>query len=252
MTRLEVVWARHGQAEHNVLIDAGRKAEGRALLDPPLTALGLEQARGLAGSLAQVVQGGELEEAPAVALSSLVDAVVTSPMTRALETVEAAFGPEPPVPVLVTSLHTETGIPQEGDEVAGTPCQKGSPLPELEVRGGQGRRGQASVSHPGRGSFMKCAIPWALNDVVQARFPGFDFSAVHADGQWQCADETSGYFHPLAAPERLRLFRDWLEALPFGRILVVGHSGFFKRFLGGSKMKNCQAMAMPLEETLVE
>uniref|UniRef100_A0A7S2WF80 Uncharacterized protein n=1 Tax=Rhizochromulina marina TaxID=1034831 RepID=A0A7S2WF80_9STRA len=208
------VWARHGQAEHNVLIDAGMKTEGRGVLDPPLTDLGRDQAVGLQQSLVAALLG--TEEGPLPPLSDLVDAVVTSPMSRALETTQAAFGSAPAVPVLVTSLHTETGVPVPGDEVAGQNCQKGSALPGL-----------------------------------MSRFPNFDFTSVQEDGQWQCADEACGFFHPMPALERLLLFREWLEALPYQRVLVVGHSGFFKRFLGGSKMQNCQAIILPLEETRV-
>lgn len=127
-------WARHGQAEHNVLIDAGRKAEGRGLLDPPLTEAGREQAAGLAASLAALSLPEQGAEAVADGIQSQVDVVVTSPMTRALETAEIAVGTAE-VPVIVTSLHTETGIPQPGDEVAGQNCQKGSSLALQKVGG---------------------------------------------------------------------------------------------------------------------
>ena len=79
-------FVRHGEGEHNALIDAG-KAEGdaakteagRNVLDPRLTARGREQAAGLRAKL-------QAEGAGAFEL------VVTSPLSRALETAQIAFG----------------------------------------------------------------------------------------------------------------------------------------------------------------
>ena len=79
-------FVRHGEGEHNALIDAG-KAEGdaakteagRDLLDPRLTARGREQAAALRARLQ--AEGG-----------AAFELVVTSPLSRALETAQIAFG----------------------------------------------------------------------------------------------------------------------------------------------------------------
>ena len=182
---------RHGEAQQNVLINAGDKAAGRAILDPRLTELGEEQARSLGASLASS--------------DRTFDLVVTSPLSRALQTTQLAFAHAPDARVVVTSLHTENGILVDGDPVAGNPCQRGRSVDELK-----------------------------------AEFPAFDFGGVDAT-QW-ASDERGGFFNPLAVPDRLEVFRTYLHALPEGaRVLVVGHSGFWKKLLGQEqKMANCE------------
>ena len=69
------------------------------------------------------------------------------------------------------------------------------------------------------------------------------------NGSAGCADEAQwttdgrgGSFHPLGVAERLELFRTFLHGLPEdAAVLVVGHSGFWKKFLGqDQKMANCE------------
>merc|ERR1712079_651055 len=109
-------FTRHGEAIHNPLINAKRKAEGRAILDPELTDLGIKQAKTLQEQVKQQV--------PEIAV------VITSPLTRALQTTQLAFGSD--VKVVVTPLHTESGFAVEGDPVAGNPCQRGKAATELQ------------------------------------------------------------------------------------------------------------------------
>ena len=184
---------RHGEAAHNPLITAGDKAAGRAILDPKLTALGTEQATALGAKLTESNQS--------------FDIVVTSPLSRALQTTALACPAECAARrVVVTSLHTENGIPVEGDPVAGNPCQRGAPLAEL-----------------------------------RADYPTFDFAGCADEAQWT-TDGRGGSFHPLGVAERLELFRTFLHGLPEdAAVLVVGHSGFWKKFLGqDQKMANCE------------
>jgi len=54
-----------------------------------------------------------------------------------------------------------------------------------------------------------------------------------------------GYAHPESAEARLAPFRIWLKSLPEGDIVVVGHSGFFDKFLG-VQMDNCELLG-PVE-----
>lgn len=172
-------------------------AKGRGILDPTLTETGRSQAEELRKS---VVELGPF------------DAVVTSPMTRALQTTAIAIESLDGVPILVTSLHTETGISVDGDDVAGQPCQRGSSLESL-----------------------------------REKFPHMDFSPVEQDAQWISADGADGFFHPSTADERTTLFTQWLQELPFARVLVIGHSGFFKRYLAQDvKMGNCEIVERPL------
>lgn len=76
---------RHGQAEHNVLFESGRKEQGRKLLDPSLTALGVEQAKDVAK---QPIMMKLLEEK----LQDQSLLLVVSPLRRTLQTALNAFG----------------------------------------------------------------------------------------------------------------------------------------------------------------
>eukprot|EP00421_Protoceratium_reticulatum_P030365 CAMPEP_0168479058 /NCGR_PEP_ID=MMETSP0228-20121227/63274_1 /TAXON_ID=133427 /ORGANISM="Protoceratium reticulatum, Strain CCCM 535 (=CCMP 1889)" /LENGTH=145 /DNA_ID=CAMNT_0008495331 /DNA_START=1 /DNA_END=434 /DNA_ORIENTATION=- len=93
---------RHGQGAHNVRKDY-------SIPDPALTAKGLRQAEDLRGAVE--LAGAEL--------------VVVSPLTRALQTARAVWGERPPLPVLVTALHSE-----RVDE----PCDRGRTKSELEAQ----------------------------------------------------------------------------------------------------------------------
>ena len=69
---------RHGQAEHNVLLDTGDpddRKKGKAIRDPALTLLGREQAQKLQDLLR----------------NAHFDLVITSPFLRALQTTAMAF-----------------------------------------------------------------------------------------------------------------------------------------------------------------
>ena len=113
-------FTRHGEAEHNVVIARGREqndmeeiARGRAILDPELTELGQTQARSL---------GQELRE-------QRFAVIVTSPLRRARQTTDLIVEELKTKPrIVVTALHTESGMPIEGDDVAGQNCQRGGPV----------------------------------------------------------------------------------------------------------------------------
>lgn len=111
-----MLFSRHGEAAHNVLIARGKKEgdletvlRGRSLFDPPLTSAGRTQAAGLGAAMA----------------AAGISTIVTSPLQRALETTEIVVGYVPRARVVVSSLHTENGMTLAGDEVAGAPCQLG-------------------------------------------------------------------------------------------------------------------------------
>ena len=144
---------RHGEGEH-ALIDAG-KAEGdaakteagRDLLDPRLTAR--PRAGGRAARAPQAEGGAAFElvvTSPLCARRDRADRVrrprcartpppppppLFAPAARARAAdargfVGAGVSPDPPPRrFFVTSLHTETGVEEEGSEIAGRPCQKG-------------------------------------------------------------------------------------------------------------------------------
>ena len=77
-----VIFIRHGQAEHNILLERGQRDQARKILDPPLSALGVQQAEALREN------------------SLLLDAlsgphdplVVVSPLRRTLQTAIGGLG----------------------------------------------------------------------------------------------------------------------------------------------------------------
>ena len=89
MTARTVHLIRHGQSLFNAAFDPATRLDPM-LFDAPLTALGRRQAAALAGEARGL--GAEL--------------VVTSPLTRAIETALAVFGPDH-APVRVEALHRE-------------------------------------------------------------------------------------------------------------------------------------------------
>jgi len=110
-----VYFVRHGQAEHNVMIELGRRDEARLLPDPPLSQLGHQQAEALRGST--LLQEALAEE----------PLVVVSPLCRTLQTALGGLGPW---------LRAKGGRRlicnadlQETGQVA---CDTGSPLPTVQ------------------------------------------------------------------------------------------------------------------------
>ncbi len=70
-----IVFIRHGEAEHNVLLKEKRYADAKALRDPHLTELGKAQAAALGEKLA----------------GRHFDRIISSPLIRALETTRIVF-----------------------------------------------------------------------------------------------------------------------------------------------------------------
>ena len=83
--------------------------------------------------------------------------------------------------------------------------------------------------------------------MIEARYPSFDVARIRTPRDWLCAD--GGWFAPRPAEARLAEFREFLNALPPHKdVLVVGHAGFFKRFLGADqKMRNCEEVHRALD-----
>ncbi|KAJ8604075.1 hypothetical protein CTAYLR_001773 [Chrysophaeum taylorii] len=195
-----VLLTRHGEALHNVMIAAGRRAgdavvveEGREMFDPALTETGQAQAEALAREL----------EGVGIAI------IVTSPLRRALETTRIV-AERLKVGVVVSSLHTENGIVVAGDDVAGKPCQRGR----------------------SKGALL-------------AEYPAWDFSGLD-DVTW--ASEGEAWFHPSRVEDRIEAFSALVRELrpSDALVLVVGHSGFYKRLIGGGKMGNCELVERTL------
>lgn len=113
----QFAFIRHGEAEHNVLLRAGKDAEGLEIFDPPLTDKGRRQAE----ALSRYIQQEDLQ----------FDVVFVSPLLRAMQTAEVVFtnmGSK----VVVCPLLTETGMDEPGNDRVGKPCRSGKSKAELQ------------------------------------------------------------------------------------------------------------------------
>ena len=99
-----------------------------------------------------------------------------------------------------------------------------------------------------------CDIGRARSELQQPeQFPNYDFDECNVAERWW---EDDGQPNPSFAANdvgkvlqedqqafanRVTQFRSWLQARPETAIVVVGHSNFFRHFLGASsKLKNCE------------
>lgn len=193
-------FVRHGEAEHNPYVVKGKRdgdeallRTGRSILDPSLTEVGRRQAAELRRSLE--------------ASGARFDALVTTPLSRALETSELAFNGLVMQRFLVTPEATETAA----------------------VRLGGPQRGLSVDAMRAKHAFLNSAL--------------WDLSALREGENWVRGDAAVlggvGYHHPAPVEARLEPLAAWLRALPYERIVVVGHSQVFDRLLG-VQMANCQ------------
>ncbi|KAJ2903832.1 hypothetical protein MKZ38_009308 [Zalerion maritima] len=99
-----VILIRHAEAEHNF-----------AIHDPGLTELGKEQCRELAKFLENEVP-----------LAKDIDLIVTSPLTRTLQTTDIALG------WLIKSKNVPVLLKPEWQETTDKPCDKGRPVADVK------------------------------------------------------------------------------------------------------------------------
>ncbi len=165
---------RHGQSTFNII-------HQRGLPDPlhwdaPLTELGFQQAEGVRA----LVRGVPYE------------LIVTSPLTRAIQTTLAVFKDHPSADrIRVESLHCENL--ENSCDVGRAPVALRQDFPDL--------------------AFDHLAEVWW-----------------HADGEPDHRGLVPEPPHVLA--ERVKAFRAWLEARPEQLIAVVGHGTFFAHLIG--------------------
>ena len=134
----------------------------------------------------------QVREARLALRSVPVDLVVTSPLTRALQTTQGIFADHPSAPrVLVEALHREHCA--SSCDIGRSPAELAAEFPHL------------ALDH----------LPetwWHVHDEPDER--GVCFEPIEA------------------LQERVELFKDWLRARPEPRIAVVGHGTFFHHLTG--------------------
>jgi broad specificity phosphatase PhoE len=174
--RKRVLFLRHGESEYNTS-DAKIFTE-----DPPLTAAGEEQAAAVRAQLQSLARTTGLK----------VDAVVTSPMQRAIRTAQIV-NEGLDAPLVVTPLHSERVCEA---------CDVGSCTSKLQAR------------YPAL-DFSECKGEewWAKKEMV-----------AYLEGNYD--------HHLAAIQQRARLFSSWIENRPEHTLLVVGHGSFFAAVLG--------------------
>uniref|UniRef100_A0A7S4QNL7 Phosphoglycerate mutase-like protein n=1 Tax=Alexandrium monilatum TaxID=311494 RepID=A0A7S4QNL7_9DINO len=117
------VWCvRHGQAEHNVLMDQGRSQEGRNLPDPHLSSDGIRQARSI------VEESPIFRSALCSRPNECAELVVSSPCWRALQTAREACNAARALGVKVPRILAHPDLQECGEY----PCDTGQPLSVLQ------------------------------------------------------------------------------------------------------------------------
>lgn len=195
-------FVRHGEAQHNPFIVRGKAEmneellrQGRSILDPRLTEKGRLQASNLREKM--IAEGVKF------------DLLVTSPLSRAIETSLLSFSGICDAmlinPDLVETAETRLGAPQRGQSIT----KLIEAFPELK---------QWDLSHIRQDVD---GANWILGSQIELCPPA--------------------YHNPLTVEERLEPLKSWLKSLPYNKVVVVGHSMVFDRLLGQS-MGNCELL----------
>ena len=209
----KLYFVRHGEAEHNPLlvkgnfkskdpaeINAALCREARSIVNPRLTEKGRAQAAEL---------GSKLQ-----AEGYKFDVCITTPLARAIETTQLAFG-NLAAKFVVTADAVESATPK----LAG-PQRGHSKQDMLQMFPFLADWDLSEVREGGPQS------NWVLGEAIEP--------TEEAGGRCGPA-----YLNPLTAEERIEPLAAWLKARPEQTIVVVGHSGVFDKLLG-KQMGNCE------------
>ena len=148
-----------------------------------------------------------------------------------------------------TAMHPccRAGVGRHADRGVVEPARARGRLPRA-VRLRRARRaGHGRLDVLGRGARADAG----LCAPAQRRRPtrGLSLEIARAGARSRLSRVGSEYCAPLRRSRRAQVFRGFLRSqrLPPGaRVAVVGHSGFFVRFLGGDKMANCELVERPI------
>ena len=186
-----VLCIRHGESTFNVAY----RETGTDPLHPDalLTPLGHEQVQDARERLRDIA----------------IDLVVTTPLTRALQTTAGLFADHPSSPaIVVEALHREHGY--SSCDVGRAPALLAAEFPGL-------------------------------------RFDHLPETWWEDDGHCPEPDERGIRIEPIEACQaRVETFRDWLGRRPERAIVVVGHGTFFHHLTGGRWLANCEIIELEL------
>lgn len=186
---------RHAQSEHNAralsVPDEEVVRRDPGMRDAPLSALGHAQAQALAAEISALPQ---------------IELVVTTPLTRAIQTMLAAFANHPALR-LVEPLHRE--CLDAYCDIGRAPAALAADFPLLR--------------------FDHLPDPWwhtstSATDPAAPPFAREDHATLD---------------------HRISAFRAWLAARPEREIAVIGHSSFLRR-MTGRDFANAQRIVLPL------
>jgi len=155
----------------------------------------------------------ELGEQQVIELSSKVidldvELVVTSPLTRAIQTAVGAFRNRN-VPIIVCHLHRE---------ILGASCDIGR-HPEILA----GEFPHLTFSHLEK-------VWWYIPD---------DMKNVETFVSEEHYVSNGFYEHNESVEQRIEEFKKWIKSRKETKIAVVGHHDFFRELSGGVKLRNC-------------
>eukprot|EP00301_Raphidiophrys_heterophryoidea_P010373 c15477_g1_i1.p1 GENE.c15477_g1_i1~~c15477_g1_i1.p1 ORF type:complete len:273 (+),score=72.02 c15477_g1_i1:110-820(+) len=171
--------------------------------DPRLTSKGFDQAAHIAGVIA----------------NAGIELVVSSPLTRTLQTTQQLLGESPP-------KHIKILVHEGLQEIATVPVDTGRPLSEIKSEFGDyldfSEVEEFELQHPGQ--------PWFGKESL-----------------WDSDTKTPIDAGQQALRERLTRLTNWLLARPEQTILLVGHHGIFCHLLN-VELNNCEIVTVSLDE----
>ena len=221
-----VYWIRHAESEYN----ASQKKPSRifscrcccdpGIIDAPITPKGQRQVQRLHESLHRLK------------LFDAVELVISSPLTRALQTAIGGFkGSQAAVMV-----HADIR------EIVDTYCDIGSPVSELRL--------QEAFSNV---DFSELEKIEDREEEEEERYVELKGAIPHSDAWWFYSIE-HGPRIPIGEPKavvdaRAKHFLSFLASRPERVIALVSHSSFIRKLIGGSKLSNCGMAETILEVT---
>jgi broad specificity phosphatase PhoE len=198
-----ITFIRHGESKYNEWAKNPmtwitlQRLKDPMIFDAALSEVGLQQVRDLASR--------------GIGTSEPVELVVTSPLTRAIQTATGVFSPDE-YKYVVSELHTE--IMDTACDVGRVPSELKTDFPKLD--------------------FSQLPEIWWYHP---------DDTNDQRSGTRAIVKETRAM-----AQARVDKFREWLRQRPEKHIVVVGHSAFFKLFLNeSSKLPNCGVRTFTLK-----
>ena len=246
----EVYLIRHGESEYN----QWRRNSFRnpctllcvrdpMLFDAPLSRAGEAQVRALRRALWSMTKDN------AFAIGPRVELVVTSPLTRAVETCLGGFFPEHSYIKDDDNSSSNDDNTETKHEESGSAC--------VDPRTRQCGPKPLCLALNRERLDTSCDVGTPLSELTHKYGERLDMSAMgQREMWWYDEDPGEGVGPHTICRERVadvrrrtQAFREWLSCRTERVIAVVGHSAFFKHLTGmGRKLRNCEVWRFDVED----